>query len=55
MSAIIHDLVRADAQQSVTLMDLGLARGQEVELMVRSHTMNSSSWDAFTPTQQAAA
>ena len=47
MSAIIHELVRVDAQHRVTLMDLRLAPGEEVELIVRSNQASSN--DVSTP------
>lgn len=42
MSAIIHELVRVDAQHRVTLMDLRLAPGEEVELIVRPNQASSN-------------
>ena len=35
MNAVIHELVRVDAQHRVMLVDLRLASGEEVELTVR--------------------
>ena len=35
MNAVIHELVRVDAQHRVSLTDLRLLPGQEVELIIR--------------------
>ncbi len=35
MNAVIHELVRVDAQHRVMLVDLRLSPGEEVELTVR--------------------
>ena len=42
MSAVIHEVVRVDAQHRVSLTDLRLLPGQEVELIVRPSQASSS-------------
>lgn len=42
MSAVIHELVRVDAQHRVSLTDLRLLPGEEVELIVRSSQASSN-------------